>query len=56
MVTGGVFGGTEIQGAGAVQIGDRIVVVRVTQHRDMRRPAVRAMVVALLEKVAEELD
>lgn len=56
VVTGGVFGGTEIQGAGAVQVGDRIVVVRVTQHRDMRRPTVRAMVVALLEKVAEELD
>ena len=55
VVTGGMFGGAEIQGAGAVQVGDRIVAVGFT-HADARgRTKVRATVVALLTRIAREL-
>lgn len=56
VVTGTVFGGAEIQGAGAVQVGDRIVSVTFTQHQELGRAVVKSRVYALLQLIADELD
>lgn len=48
VVTGTSFGGTAIQGAGAVRIGDRLISVNLAQSAGMRRGQVRALVLDLL--------
>ncbi len=55
VVTGPVFGGTETQGAGAVQVGDRLVLVTVTQHKAVPRARVRGAVLQILDAIADEL-
>jgi hypothetical protein len=54
VVTGSIFGGTEIQGAGAVHVGSRTISVSLVQHKAMSRAAVRSMVVKLLQLVARK--
>jgi hypothetical protein len=54
VVTGGVFGGTEIQGAGAVHVGSRTIQVWIAQHKALSQAAVRTMVVKLLQLVARQ--
>jgi hypothetical protein len=52
VVTGSIFGGTEIQGAGAVRVGGRVISVSLVQHKAMSRAAVRDMVIRLLKLIA----
>lgn len=52
VVTGSIFGGAEIQGAGAVHVGSRTISISLVQHKAMSRAAVRSMVVKLLQLVA----
>lgn len=54
VVTGTIFGGTEVQGAGAVQLGTRIISVSLVQHSALAGSKVRALVVDLLELVDHE--
>jgi hypothetical protein len=54
VVTGTVFGGADVQGAGAVHVGSRTISVFVTQHKGMDQAAVRTMVVKLLQLVARQ--
>jgi hypothetical protein len=54
VVTGTVFGGPDVQGAGAVHVGSRTISVFVTQHKGMDQAAVRTMVVKLLQLVARQ--
>lgn len=49
VVTGTVFGGEDIQGAGAVRIGDRLIQVTLGQRAGLSRAKVKALVVDLLE-------
>ncbi|RNL65053.1 hypothetical protein EFK50_03505 [Nocardioides marmoriginsengisoli] len=52
VVTGTAFGGTDLQGAGAVRVGDRLVNVTVAQSAGLPRAKVRALVVSLLTLAA----
>jgi hypothetical protein len=52
VVTGSVFGGPEVQGAGAVHVGSRTITVFVVQHKSLSEAAVRDLVVRLLRLVA----
>lgn len=54
VVTGTVFGGPDVQGAGAVHVGSRTISVFVTQHKGMDRAAVRTMAVKMLQLVARK--
>jgi hypothetical protein len=54
VVTGTVFGGPEVQGAGAVHVGSRTLHVWVTQHKAMDARAVRTLVVKLLQLLARQ--
>jgi hypothetical protein len=54
VVTGTVFGGPDVQGAGAVHIGSRTISVFVTQHKGIDRATVRSMVVKMLKLVARQ--
>jgi hypothetical protein len=54
VVTGTIFGGTDIDGAGAVHVGSRTISVFLVQSKGMSRSAVRSMVVQLLQLVARE--
>lgn len=54
VVTGTIFGGTDINGAGAVHVGTRTISVFVVQGKAMSRATVRSLVVALLQLVARE--
>ena len=54
VVTGTMFGGTDVQGAGAVQLGNRIISVSLVQHSAITGSKVRALVVDLLELVVHE--
>ena len=56
VVTGTVFGGADIQAAGAVQVGSRVVSVTVTQQKGISRTVMRAKVVAMLKLVAAEIS
>jgi hypothetical protein len=53
VVTGTVFGGPEVQGAGAVHVGSRTISVSVVQHQALSEPAVRDLVVRMLRLVAD---
>lgn len=48
VVTGTAFGGSELQGAGAVRIGDRLIQVTLTQSEGLGRAKVKALVLNLL--------
>ncbi|WP_457111292.1 hypothetical protein [Marmoricola sp. URHA0025 HA25] len=52
VVTGTVFGGNEVQGAGAVHVGSRTLSVWVIQHKALSETAVRDLVVRMLRLVA----
>lgn len=52
VVTGTSFGGTELQGAGAVRVGDRLISVNLAQNSGLKRAKVRALVVSLLKLAA----
>lgn len=52
VVTGTIFGGTEVQGAGAVRVGSRIISVSLVQHKALSRATVRDLVVRLLSLAA----
>jgi hypothetical protein len=52
VVTGTIFGGTEINGAGAVHVGSRTLSVMLVHHTSMSGAKVRALVVELLKLVA----
>ncbi len=52
VVTGTMFGGTDIQGGGAVRLGSRLVKVTVEQHQGLARAKVRRLVVDLLRLAA----
>lgn len=52
VVTGTIFGGTDINGAGAVHVGSRTISVLVVQHKGLSRAKVRSLVVELLQLVA----
>lgn len=54
VVTGTVFGGDEVQGAGAVRVGDRLVQVTLSQRTGLSAAAVRALVVGILELAADQ--
>lgn len=56
VVTGTVFGGTAIQGAGAVQVGSRLVSMTLTQEKGLSRARVRDLVISLLKLAVAELD
>lgn len=56
VVTGTVFGGDQIQGAGAVRVGDRLIQVTLSQRAGLSPSKVRALVVNLLELAADEAD
>lgn len=49
VVTGTSFGGTDLQGAGAVRVGDRLINVQLAQSNGLSRAKVRALVVNLLK-------
>lgn len=55
VVTGTVFGGEEIQGAGAVHAGDRLVNISLTQHTGLERGTVRDAVVVMLELMVDKV-
>ncbi len=48
VVTGTMFGGSEIQGGGAVRLGSQLVKVTVEQHQGLGRARVRQLVLDLL--------
>jgi hypothetical protein len=52
VVTGSMFGGPEVQAAGAVQVGGRIVSVFVEQHSGLSAKKVRSLELELLRLVA----
>jgi hypothetical protein len=52
VVTGTAFGGPDIQGAGAVRVGDRLVNITLTQSTGLTRAEVKAMVIKLLKLAA----
>jgi hypothetical protein len=52
VVTGSMFGGPDVQGAGAVQVGDRIISVLVEQHSGLSASKVRGLETELLKLVA----
>jgi hypothetical protein len=54
VITGSMFGGPDVNGAGAVRVGDRIVSVYLTQHSQLPESKVRALEVGLLKLVAQE--
>lgn len=54
VVTGTIFGGTDVQGAGAVHIGSRTISVLLVQSKGMARAKVRSMVVELLTLAAQK--
>lgn len=54
VVTGTSFGGTAIQGSGAVKIGDRLITVELAQSNGLNRAKVRALVVSLLKLAVAE--
>lgn len=55
VVTGTSFGGSDVQGAGAVHVGDRLVMVNVVQSTGLKAPKVRELVLTLLKLVVSEL-
>lgn len=55
VVTGTAFGAPDIQGAGAVRVGDRLVNVMVSQSTGLTAARVKAIVVALLRLCASRL-
>lgn len=54
VVTGTMFGGTDVQAAGAVRVGNRIISVFLVQRSAIPAAKVRAFEVELLELVARE--
>lgn len=52
VVTGTVFGGPDVQGAGAVHVGSRTITVFIVQHKSLSESAVRDLVVRMLRLVA----
>ncbi len=52
VVTGTVFGGADVQGAGAVRVGDRLIEITVNQSQGLSAAKVRALVVGILELAA----
>lgn len=54
VVTGAMFGGPDVNAAGAVQVGGRIISVYLVQRSGMAEAKVRAVEVDLLELVARE--
>ncbi|MCZ4497482.1 MAG: hypothetical protein JWQ74_35 [Marmoricola sp.] len=54
VVTGTAFGGEDLQGAGAVRLGDRLISVSVAQSDGLGRAKVRALVVGLLRLAASK--
>lgn len=52
VVTGTVFGGPDVEGAGAVHVGSRTISVLLVQHKSMSASAVRDLVVRMLRLVA----
>jgi len=52
VVTGSMFGGPDVQGAGAVQVGTRIISVYLEQHSGLAGTKVRTLEVELLKLVA----
>jgi hypothetical protein len=54
VVTGSMFGEPDVQGAGAVQVGTRIVSVFLEQHHGMGAAKVRALETELLRLVARQ--
>lgn len=54
VVTGTSFGGTDLQGAGAVRVGDRLIIVQLAQSKGLSRAKVRALVVNLLKLAVTE--
>ncbi len=54
VVTGTQFGGDDVQGAGAVRVGDRLVQVTLAQAVGLSRSAVRTLVVDLLRLAAAQ--
>lgn len=54
VVTGTMFGGTDVQAAGAVRVGNRIISVFLVQRSAIPAAKVRALEVELLELVARE--
>ena len=53
VVTGSMFGGPDVNAAGAVQVGGRIVSVYLAQHSGLAEAKVRAMELDLLRLVAK---
>ena len=53
VVTGGMFGGPDVNGAGATQVGSRIVSVYLTQRSGLDAARVRDLEVSLLRLVAK---
>lgn len=49
VVTGTSFGGTDLQGAGAVRVGGRLINIQLAQSEGLSRAKVRALVVNLLK-------
>lgn len=54
VVTGTTFGGEDVQGAGAVRVGDRLIEITLSQRDGLSASQVRALVVGLLKLVAEQ--
>ncbi|MET3960443.1 hypothetical protein ABIE44_000377 [Marmoricola sp. OAE513] len=54
VVTGTSFGGDQLQGAGAVRIGDRLISVELAQSAGLTRGRVRSLVVSLLRLAVAE--
>lgn len=54
VVTGTAFGGPDIQGAGAVRVGNRIVNITLIQNTGLSRAEVKAKVVKLLKLAAAQ--
>lgn len=54
VVTGTMFGGTDVQAAGAVRVGSRVISVFLVQRSAIPAAKVRAIEVELLELVARE--
>jgi hypothetical protein len=55
VVTGTAFGGPDVEGAGAVKVGDRLVNVTVSQSTGLTRTRVTSLVTALLRLAAARL-
>lgn len=54
VVTGTAFGGSDIQGAGAVRVGNRIINITLAQNTGLSRAEVKAMVIKLLKLAATQ--